>query len=214
MPSLSEPALALLARARSCEHAVDLYLAPGATRATSDRLGEVLRNAEASQLNERALWNLLFAAGELSLGVDVYRAHELFLAAASLVPRVAALDYPAGDPRAVAVEMAFDFFFARPAHPLLPLRAAEVLKVLAELLASGRRAAVRAAIHGLGHLIGSGARAPPRTQPMRRACSTSIKRAASAGRRMRRSAATSTKPAAARCPDASSSSPEAETPPA
>ena len=67
-----------------------------------------------------------------------------------------------GDPRAVANEMAFDFFFARDAHPLLPLRSSEVLSALAGLLGSDKRAAVRAAIHGLGHLVANGRRSDDR----------------------------------------------------
>ena len=154
--TLSVDAAALLERARHLEHAVDLYLAPGAVRTTSDRLVEILHRAPPEALGERALWNLLFAAGELSMRVDVYRAHELFRAA---VARVKLADFPAADPRAVAIEMCFDFFFARPSHPLLPLRATEVLGAMAALLAQGPRPAIRAAIHGLGHLVRCGGNA-------------------------------------------------------
>lgn len=156
MTSLSADASALLERARHLEHAVDLYLAPGALRTTADRLSEILHGAPQESLSERALWNLLFAAGELSLRVDVYRAHELFRAA---VARVARGDHPPGDPRAVAIEMCFDFFFARPSHPLLPLRSDDVLRAMAQLLGSGPRPAVRSAIHGLGHLVRCGGKA-------------------------------------------------------
>ncbi len=151
--SLSADATLLLERARHLEHAVDLYLAPGAVRSTADRLVEILHRAPAEALSERALWNLLFAAGELSLRVDVYRAHELFRAA---VARVKLADYEPTDPRAAAVEMCFDFFFAREGHPLLPLRATEVLAAMSDLLSTGPRPAIRAAIHGLGHLLRCG----------------------------------------------------------
>jgi hypothetical protein len=150
--ALSTDADALLHRAQHAEHAVDLYLAPGATRLVADRIAEILHRAPLAQLNERALWNTLFAAGELSLRVDVYRAHDLFRAAVALVQRSGGLALPPGDPRAVAVEMTFDFFFARNAHPLLPLRAHDVVAALVTLL-DGDRVARRAALHGLGHLV-------------------------------------------------------------
>jgi len=150
---LSVDATALLDRARAAEHAVDLYLAPGGSRVTADRLSEILRSPALTALGERPLWNLLFAAGELSLRVDVYRAHELFRATIAAVSRLAATTDTVTDPRAAALEMSLHFFFARPTHPLLPLRAREVMKALTELLASGARPARRAAIHGLGHLL-------------------------------------------------------------
>ena len=149
---LSTDASTLLQRALAAELAVDLTPPPAEARVTSDRLVEVLHRAEASSLDERAIWNLLFVAGELSLRVDVYRAHDLFRAVAALIERVGAGPLTPGDPRAAALEMGFDFFFARPSHPLLPLRATLVLETLGSLLASERRAVVRAAIHGLGHL--------------------------------------------------------------
>jgi len=149
---LSADASALLARAQHAEHAVDLYLAPGATRLVADRLVEIMHRAPVEALTARALWNTLFAAGELSLRVDVYRAHDLFRAATALVTRVASCGWPPGDPRAVAAEMAFDFFFARTEHPLLPLRGREVLASLSALLA-GERLAARAALHGISHVV-------------------------------------------------------------
>jgi hypothetical protein len=152
MSVLSDDAQTLLQRARRAEHAVDLYLAPGALRVTADRLVEVFHRAPLDSIDERAPWNLLFAAGELSLGVDVYRAHDLFRGAVALVERIAADQPPPGDPRAIAAEMAFDFFFARAAHPLIPLRSREVLNALVALPRSGRVGA-RAALHGLGHLV-------------------------------------------------------------
>jgi hypothetical protein len=153
--TLSTDSDALLARAQQAEHAVDLYLAPGATRLVADRLVEILHRAPLAAMTERALWNVLFAAGELSLRVDVYRAHDLFRAAVRLVERFAEIDAPVGDGRAAAVEMIFDFFFARAEHPLLPLRAREVVAALAGLL-DRDRVATRAALHGLGHLIALG----------------------------------------------------------
>jgi hypothetical protein len=153
--SLSADSDALLSRAQQAEHAVDLYLAPGATRLVADRLVEILHRAQLSALTERALWNLLFAAGELSLRVDVYRAHDLFRAAVRLVERFAEVGPAPGDGRSAAVEMIFDFFFARTEHPLLPLRAREVVAALASLLDRDRIAA-RAALHGLGHLVALG----------------------------------------------------------
>ncbi len=152
MSELSADAQALLQHARRAEHAVDLYLAPGAVRVTADRLVELFHQAPLSALDERAPWNLLFAAGELSLGVDVYRAHDLFRGAVALVARIAAENPPPGDPSAIAAEMAFDFFFARAAHPLIPLRSREVLHALVALPRAGRVGA-RAALHGLGHLV-------------------------------------------------------------
>jgi hypothetical protein len=150
--SLSTDSDALLTRAQQVEHAVDLYLAPGATRLVADRLVEILHRAPLTTLTERALWNLLFAAGELSLRVDIYRAHDLFRAAVRLVERFSAVEAAPGDGRRAAVEMIFDFFFARADHPLLPLRAREVVAALAGLL-DRDRLATRAALHGLGHLV-------------------------------------------------------------
>ena len=126
-----------------------------ATPSEAERVTSVLRHATLDELGERGLWNLLFAAGELSRRVDVYRAHELFLAATALVER-AAVGAEAGSPRAVTLEMGFDFFFARGKHPLLSLRAGEVVDALGRLLGRGARPARRAAIHGLGHVIEHG----------------------------------------------------------
>lgn len=152
MSALSAPATALLEHARGAQHAADLYLRPEGARATAEQIAELLHGVPAAHLDERTAWNLFFSAGELSLRVDVYQAHALFRAAAALVARLSALAPPPGDPRAVAAEMAFDFFFARDAHPLLPLKRAPVLATLGELLEGGRVGA-RAALHGLGHLV-------------------------------------------------------------
>jgi hypothetical protein len=146
---LSPAAARLLERARVVEHAVDLYF--GATHPV-DGLIEVLRDTPQSELDERALFNLLFAAGEVSHDVDVYRAHQLFSAAQSAVARLSSVGNE--HPHAAVVEMCFDFFFARKT-PLVPLRGREVVAALGSLL-EGPRAARRAAIHGLGHLVALG----------------------------------------------------------
>jgi hypothetical protein len=151
--NLSADADTLLRRAREVDHAVDLYLAPGATRLVADRLVEILHRAPSSQLSERALWNVLFATGELSLRTDLYRSIDLFRAAVALCERLG--DEGVSDGRATAVEMSFDFFFARGDHPLLPLRAREVITALVGLFGHGR-VATRAALHGLGHLVALG----------------------------------------------------------
>lgn len=147
--TLSLEATTLLGRARQAEHAADLYL--GDERVEPARFAEILREVDPSQLDERVLWNVLFAAGELSQRVDVYRAHELFVAAHGLVQRAGDLD----PERAATIEMSFDFFFGRKAHPLLPLRAKEIVSSLGALL-NRSRAERRAGIHGLGHLIALG----------------------------------------------------------
>ncbi|MEO6951201.1 MAG: hypothetical protein ABI321_05255 [Polyangia bacterium] len=148
---LSADARVLLDRACNADGPLELEGTP----AEADRIATVLRHASVDELGERGLWNVLFAAGELSRRVDVYRAHELFLGATSLVER-AGQEAIAGSPRAVTVEMAFDFFFARARHPLVPLRARDIVDALARLIAHGTRSARRAAIHGLGHLIEHG----------------------------------------------------------
>ncbi len=149
--TLSSDARALLDLARELDGPLELADTP----AEAERVTTVLQRAALDELGERGLWNLLFAAGELSRRVDVYRAHAMFLGATSLVDR-AAVEAPPGSFSAVTLEMCFDFFFARGSHPLVSLRASEVVEALGRLLGHAARPARRAAIHGLGHLIEHG----------------------------------------------------------
>jgi len=141
--TLSPEAARLLDRVRQAEHAADLYL--GEERADPARLAELLQDLDPARLDDRALWNVLFAAGELSQRVDLYRAQALFAATRGLVERTGELDPHPGPERAATIEMAFDFFFGRMTHPLLPLRAKEIVASLEGLLHRSR-AARRAAL--------------------------------------------------------------------
>lgn len=152
---LSSAARTLLDRARSVEGPLEVEGTP----AEAECVTSVLHDASVDELGERGLWNVLFAAGELSRRVDVYRSHELFVAAVALVER-AAPGATCGSPRAVTLEMCFDFFFARGGHPVASVRARDVVESLGRLLAHDTRSARRAAIHGLGHLIEHGGGQP------------------------------------------------------
>jgi len=117
-------------------------------------LAELLRDGELGAASPRALWNLLWLAGDLTVHVDVYRAEELLGAVERLFERhlARALDAP-GEAQAAA-EMAFDFFFNRPAgtQPLESLRFDAVVATLERVLKLDNRYCRRAALHGLGHL--------------------------------------------------------------
>jgi hypothetical protein len=141
--------MSLLDEAGRVEAAADLLRGPPATLARS--VIDACRSHEAEQAEPRALWNLLWLAGELSAQVDVYCALELLLAVESLFAR--SLRH-ATDERAGVAEMAFDFFFHRPAgeSPLPLFRLDQTLASINRVLALDCAVCRRAALHGLGHM--------------------------------------------------------------
>ena len=139
----------LLARAESAAAAVDLEAGlPAAGARLSAALVELLTEGDLAAASPRALWNLLWLAGDLTVHVDIYRAMQLFSSLARLYERRFAT-LAAHEP---AAEMAFDFVFNRPQQPLATLRFADVLALLERVLRLDNRFCRRAALHGLGHL--------------------------------------------------------------
>jgi hypothetical protein len=146
-------AVQLLASAAQVEAACALEAGLPARAAELARaLVELLRDGDLAPAPPRALWNLLWLAGDLTMHVDVYRAEELLGAVERLFERhlSRALDGP-GEAQAAA-EMAFDFFFNREAQPLVSLRFDAALAALERVLKLDNRFCRRAALHGLGHL--------------------------------------------------------------
>jgi hypothetical protein len=141
----------LLTRADRVEAACDLLAAPAERALQVEALVELFLGDQLAQASERALFNLLWVAGELSAEVDVYRALTLHHALERLVTGgLRAL--AAGDDRAAVAEMAWHFVFDRPDAPLASARTGEAIDALARVLSSGGRLCARAALHGLGHL--------------------------------------------------------------
>jgi len=148
---VTDPAIELLARAGRVEAACDLLAPPAERAAQVEALIELFLGDSLARASERALFNLLWAAGELSAEVDVYRALALHHALERLVTGgLRAL--PAGDDRAAAAEMAWHFVFDRADAPLASARTPEAIETLARVLSAGSRLCARAALHGLGHL--------------------------------------------------------------
>lgn len=147
---MSPGASALLARAERAEVAADLDDGVPATLAADT--AELLGSADLRGASPRALWNLLWLAGELSTRVDVYRAQALLEATGKLFERHLAAALTEHDELQAAADMAFDFFFNRADQPLASVRADAALEVLGRVLALDNRFCKRAALHGLGHL--------------------------------------------------------------
>jgi hypothetical protein len=150
---MTPAATELLAQAEAAQAAVDLE---GGLPASGSRLAaalvELLADSDLSHASPRAVWNLLWLAADLTVHVDVYRAMQLLSSVARLFERhfQRALTQP-GELQQAA-EMAFDFFFNRPAPPLVQLRFSDVLLLLERVLHLPNRYCRRAAVHGLGHL--------------------------------------------------------------
>ncbi len=137
---------ALLARASSVDAACALLDVPPADLCRA--LIECADHGDWLGLPENARWNLLWVWAELSVEVDLFSARALWSALGRLYHRqLRRLD------DSPAVQMVFDFFFHRPAHPLVPLQIGLVLTLLGRLLEEPSEAVQRSALHGLGHLV-------------------------------------------------------------
>ncbi len=143
----------LLTRAERAQAAVDLE---GGLPANGSRMAaalvELLAEGDLSSASPRAIWNLLWVAADLTAHVDVYRALQLLSSVARLFERHFARVLVTHDDLSQAAEMAFDFFFNRPAQPLASLRFSDVLALLERVLKLDNRFCRRAALHGLAHL--------------------------------------------------------------
>jgi hypothetical protein len=148
---VTDAAAKLLADAERAQAACDLLASPSERAAEVEALIEIFLGEALASASERALFNLLWIAGELSAELDLYRAASLSAALERLFTGCLSRLAP-DDARAGAAEMAWDFVFNRVSPPLASARAGEVIDSLARVLASGSRVCARAALHGLGHL--------------------------------------------------------------
>jgi hypothetical protein len=143
---------ALLAAAEQAEAACDLEhgLPDGAARLADATLA-LLDGPALTAASPRALWNVLWLAGDLTAHVDLYRAARLLDGVAGVFERH--LQHASGD-LADAAEMAFDFFFNRPPgeQPLVIARLNDAVGALSRVLTLDSPLCRRAALHGLGHL--------------------------------------------------------------
>jgi hypothetical protein len=128
-------------------------LAPPAERgAEVEALVELFLGDGLASASERALFNLLWVAGELSAEMDVYRSLALHHGLERLFTGCLSRALPPGDDRAAAAEMAWHFVFDRPDAPLASARTGEAIDALERVLDASSRLCARAALHGLGHL--------------------------------------------------------------
>jgi len=140
----------LLVEAENVDAACDL--AVGVPAELARVLATVLTDGDLASASPRAVWNLLWLAGELSTMVDVFRATALLTAVERVFIRHFALVLHQRDELTDAAEMAFDFFFNRADQPLASLHVPTTIASLATILLLDNRFCRRAALHGLGHL--------------------------------------------------------------
>ena len=141
----------LLEAAERVEAACDLDR--GVPAQLAEELIDACERAPLDQATPRALWNLLWLAGELSTQVDVYLATRLLEAVVRLFERHLGQAASDGELAATA-EMAFDFFFNRAPgdQPLAIARVDETLTAMQRVLSLPSTACQRAGLHGLSHL--------------------------------------------------------------
>jgi hypothetical protein len=122
---------ALLEDAAHAEAACELLPElPQGAAACAQRLIALFNDRAMDDASPRAIWNLLWLAGELSVHVDVYRAEALLRAVASFHARRLR---PAPPELADCARMAFAFFFDREDPPLLTFRRAACEELLQNL---------------------------------------------------------------------------------
>jgi hypothetical protein len=110
----------LLDEAEQAEAAFELLPElPAGASSRANAVIALLADRALDQASPRAVWNLLWLAGELSIHVDVYRAEALLRAVASFYARRLR---PAPPELADCARMAFAFFFEREDPPLLVFR--------------------------------------------------------------------------------------------
>ncbi|HEY7955960.1 MAG TPA: hypothetical protein VII38_11740 [Polyangia bacterium] len=149
---MPDPA-ALLEAAERVESACDLELGlPAGAEALAGATLLALDALDPATTSPKALWNLLWLAGDLTEHVDLYRAVSLFDAVERLFATRLAAAPALSTPLTEAAEMAFDFFFNREAPPLASARFDHALSGLGRVLAVENLLCRRAALHGLGHL--------------------------------------------------------------
>jgi hypothetical protein len=150
---ISPEAAALVDDAGAAGHACDLLPESAGDAATRARvLIEVLRDADLSREPPRAIWNLLWAAAELTWHVDIYRAEALLLAVEALLTRHLSRAVTTRGELADAALMAFPFFFERDDQPLAVMRADTCRAVLTRIAALDNpicRKAAEAALQNL-----------------------------------------------------------------
>jgi hypothetical protein len=150
---ISAEAAELIDDAGAAHHACDLL--PEAAAGASARarvLIEVLRDADLSREPPRAIWNLLWAAAELTWHVDIYRAEALLLAVEALFTRHLSRAVTTRGELADAALMAFSFFFEREDQPLAVMRTDTCRAVLTRVAALDNpicRTAAEAALQNL-----------------------------------------------------------------
>jgi hypothetical protein len=144
-----------LEAAERAEAACDLEAGlPGGAARLAEVVTEVCASGDLSRASVRALWNVLWVAGDLTRHVDVYRASRLLGSVVHLFERHVAGAVREGDDAAAPAEMAFDFFFNHPPgeQPLATARVGEAVAALERVLALDNPVCKRAALHGLSHL--------------------------------------------------------------
>jgi hypothetical protein len=156
---MTEAARQLVERATRVEVACDLEIGlPARAPSLADAAIEACSSGELAHAPPRALWNVLWLAADLTTHVDVFRALELLSAVERLFVAHLPSVLQARGERSEAAEMAFDFFFNRAQQPLA-LKLPQAIEALGRVLAVDNRFCRRAALHGLGHLVGhAGAR--------------------------------------------------------